>query len=57
VFREKGLTESRIPYVPKAIQRGISWLLHYIGGVIIGEKLLGLKSSYPEYYDDDKKDS
>lgn len=40
----------RIKGVPKKIQKGISWIVMFVGGVIIGERLLGYKRTYPEYY-------
>ncbi|KAG0643860.1 hypothetical protein HOY80DRAFT_879474 [Tuber brumale] len=36
--------------VPKIIQKGISWVVMFVGGVVIGERLLGYKRTYPEYY-------
>ncbi len=37
--------------VPNSIGKFIGkWVLGYIGGKVIGEKLLGYKSSYEEYY-------
>jgi len=40
----------RIKGVPRTIQKGISWIVMFVGGVIIGERLLGYKRTYPEYY-------
>ena len=39
--------------VPSGVGRFVGkWVLGYIGGKVIGEKLLGYKSSYEEYYID-----
>jgi hypothetical protein len=38
--------------VPKIIQKGISWVVMFVGGVVIGERLLGYKRTYPEYYNE-----
>ncbi|CUS15540.1 unnamed protein product [Tuber aestivum] len=38
--------------VPRKIQRGVSWIVMFVGGVVIGERLLGYKRTYPEYYNE-----
>jgi len=39
-----------LPKVPKFIGKFVSrWVLGYVGGKMIGEKILGFKESYPEY--------
>jgi len=44
-------TSLTVPKIPAKIRKFFGkWILGYIGGKIIGEKILGYKSSYPEYY-------
>lgn len=39
-----------IPMLPAFVGRSVSWALCYVGGVVIGEYLLGYQVTYPEYY-------
>ncbi len=44
-------TSLTVPKIPAKIRKFFGkWVLGYIGGKIIGEKILGYRSSYPEYY-------
>ena len=36
--------------MPAFVGRKISWGLVYVGGIFVGEWLLGYKGSYDEYY-------
>ncbi|KAF2104154.1 hypothetical protein NA57DRAFT_70367 [Rhizodiscina lignyota] len=38
------------PFIPAFVGRAVSWALVYVGGVLIGELLLGYKGSYDEYF-------
>lgn len=39
-----------VPGMPAFVGRSVSWALCYVGGVVVGEYLLGYKGSYAEYY-------
>jgi len=40
-----------LPRLPRFLGKWVSrWIYGYVGGKIIGEKILGLQDSYPEYY-------
>ncbi|KAL7265971.1 hypothetical protein RUND412_011498 [Rhizina undulata] len=41
-----------IPLIPRLAQKALSRALNFVGGVVIGELLLGYKRSYPEYYEE-----
>lgn len=36
--------------LPRVLADRISWLMSWVGGVVVGEYLLGFRSSYEEYY-------
>ncbi len=53
LFMHDGDMSLAIGSAPSGIGKFVGkWVLGYIGGKVIGEKLLGYKSSYPEYYID-----
>jgi len=50
LFLHSGETYMVLPKLPKSIGKFISrWILGYVCGKVIGEKLLGFKDNYPEY--------
>lgn len=51
LFLHSGETYLVLPQLPKFLGKFISQrVLGYVGGKVIGEKLLGFKESYPEYW-------
>ncbi|PNS18906.1 hypothetical protein CAC42_5445 [Sphaceloma murrayae] len=40
---------------PAGLARWASWLFGFVGGKVVGEWCLGYRSSYPEYYDPERK--
>ncbi|RPA92831.1 hypothetical protein L873DRAFT_1708235, partial [Choiromyces venosus 120613-1] len=41
--------------LPRTLQKAISWVVVFVGGVVIGDWLLGYKRTYPEYYEEPGK--
>ena len=48
-------TSLAVTKIPEKVRKFVSkWILGYVGGKIIGEKILGYRSSYAEYYISDE---